>query len=118
MFKMAKYYVLVNIYRKARINIMLIFISLMMMVSFSYLFADLALMEGYTGYLMTVKWIIYFMLLTVIVWNVKKMQKIAILPFGNENVETVVDDKKEHILQKEQLFTRSELIVNKYRSEK
>jgi len=118
MFKMAKYYVLVNFYRKARKNIVLILVSLMMMVMLSYLFSDLVAMDEHMGYLIIVKWMMYFTLLSVIIWNVQKMKSVAILPFGKENVETVVDVKKENILKKEQLLSRRELILNKYRSGK
>ena len=118
MFKMAKYYVLINLYRKARKNIIAILASLMMMVLFSYLFADLVAMETSAGHLIIVKWMMYFILLSVIVWNVQKMKTIAILPFSKENEETVVDVKKENILKKEQLLSRSEFILNKYRSTK
>lgn len=118
MFKMAKYYVLVNLYRKARKNIIVILVSLMMMVLLSYLFADLVVMEAYTGHLIIVKWVMYFILLSVIIWNVKKIQRISILPFGKEHEAIIVDIKKENILKKVQLLSRSELILNKYRSSK
>ena len=116
MFKMAKYYVLLNLYRKARKNIIVILVSWMMMVLLSYLFADLATMEKYAGNVLIVKWMLYLILLSVIVWNVRKMTSIAILPFGKDNEEMIVDVKKENILKKEQLFSRSDLILNKYRS--
>ena len=118
MFKMAKYYMLVNLYRKTRKNIVFILVSLMLIVLLSYLFADLIVMEAYTGHLIIVKWAMYFILLSVIIWNVKKIQRISILPFGKEHDVIIVDIKKENILKKEQLLSRSELILNKYRSTK
>ena len=89
-----------------------------MMVLLSYLFSDLVAMKVYTGHLIIMKWVMYLILLSVIVWNIQKMKSIAILPFGKEHEETVVDIKKENILKKEQLLSRSELILNKYRSAK
>ena len=118
MFKMAKYYVLVKLYRKARKNIIVILVSLMMMVLLSHLFADLVVMEAYIGHFITLKWVMYLILLSVIIWNVKKIQRISILPFGKEHDVIIVDIKKENILKKEQLLSRSELILNKYRSTK
>ncbi len=118
MLKMAKYYVLVNLYRKAKKNILVILISLIMMVLLSYLFTDLVAMEVYTGYLLVLKWMMYLILLSVIVWNVRKMTSLDILAFGKQNQETGIDVKKENILKKEHLFSRSELILNKYRSAK
>jgi len=118
MFKMAKYYVLVNLYRKARKNIMIITASLIMMVLLSYLFADLVSMEAYTGHLIIAKWMMNLLLLSIIVWNMRKMISISILPFGKEHKETIVDFKKENILKKAHLLSRCDLILNKYRNKK
>jgi len=118
MFKMAKYYVLINLYRKARKNIMVIAASLIIMVLLSYLFADLVLMEVYTGQFIIVKWVVNLLLLLIIVWNIRKMTSIVILPFRKEHKKTIVDFKKENILKKDHLFSRSDLILNKYRNKK
>ncbi len=118
MFKMAKYYVLVNLYRKAKRNIVVILVSLMIMVLLSYLFSDLVAMEMDTGYLFVLKWAMYLILLSVIVWNVRKMTSLDILVFGKQNQETVIDAKKEKILKKEHLLSKSEIILNKYRGAK
>ncbi len=118
MFKIAKYYLLLNLYQRAKGNIIAIVVSVFAMIFIAYLFGDLiAMAEGSSKYgLVTIKWLILFLLMVVIVFNLRKTVKKLSIPFAKEGKEPTHDVKKERILTKEHLVSRSDLILNKYRN--
>ncbi len=104
---------LVNLYKRAKKNIMGVLLSVLMIVLVSYLFADfivIASEENSYG-LLALKWLILLVLIFVIVLNIRQVVKVASSPFGRE-----IDVKKERILAKEKLMTKSDRIIAKYRS--
>lgn len=118
MFKIAKYYLLVSIVRRAKKNFLMILISMLGMILTSFLFADLiGVMDSGSKYiLVAIKWLILISLLMLVALNMLKIVNIVSEPFKKESKEPRDDIKKEKILAKEHLLSRSELILNKYRN--
>ena len=120
MFKVFKYMFLVNLYKKAKKRFMMLAVYLVLMVLISLILNDLiGVATGMNIYvLLLVKWISILLLLVLIVRNVVKIFHVATNPFEKKEDEKVVDTKKERILAKEKLFTKSDLILQKYMKEK
>ena len=118
MFKFAKYYVLVNLYKRTNKNIVRVLLSVLLMVLVSYLFADIILVAGEENsyVFLSLKWMILLISIFVIVLNTHKVIKIVSSPFFKEITEAEIDVKKERILAKKHLMTKSERIIEKYRS--
>lgn len=118
MFRFAKYYMLVNLYKRAKKNIIRVFLSVFVMILVSYLFADIIAIAGEENSyrLLSLKWLILLVSIFVILTNIRQVVKIASSPFGKEVNETEIDVKKERILAKEHLMTKSDRIIEKYRS--
>ncbi len=109
---------LVNLYKRAKKNIMGVLLSVLMIVLVSYLFADfivIASEENSYG-LLALKWLILLVLIFVIVVNIRQAVKIVSSPFSRETNEAEIDVKKKRILMKEKLMTKSDRIIAKYRS--
>jgi len=119
MFKFAKYYVLVNIYKRARVSVLLVLVSLILMLITSLVFADFMTMENGGGkrVLITVKWFILFTLLSLMVYHFRKIFRSASRPFGitESKAEIVVNKKRERLMAKDNLHRRSDLVLEKYR---
>ncbi len=118
MFKIAKYYMLVNIYKKAKFSIVLVLVSMTGMVLTSFVFSDILSMSegGSRSLLIIVKWLILFLLIGVIGYHLRKIIKSASLPFaGERETEVVPDKKRERVMEKVSLQSRSERILEKYR---
>ena len=115
MFKLAKYYVIANIYKKTKFSVWVIVGSLAAMVIASLIFSDLVGMTNGAGkgLIIGLKWMILFSLLTMILFHLRKIFKSVSLPFANETL--VVDEKKERVMQKAVLKSRSDIILDKYR---
>ena len=118
MFKLAKYYVLVNIYKRAKFSVVWLFASFVAMIMTSFVFTDLMAMAN--GSVRTVlvgtKWFILFSLLGLMGYHLRKIFKSASSPFGTEGTkEIILDEKRERVMAKEKLRSRSELIMDKYR---
>lgn len=118
MFKFAKYYVIANIYKKTKLSVWAMFGSLVIMVITSLVFSDLVAMTDGAGkgLMIGVKWLILFTLLTVTAFHLRTIFKSISLPFTNETV--VVDEKKERVMEKAVLKSRSDIIMDKYRKAK
>ena len=125
MFKALKYFFLANLYRKAKKRFMMLFIYVVSLILVSFIINDLmSISTGITVYiLLLIKWIVILSLLSLIGFNILKIFNIAINPFENKEAEVLQDTKehtskntkKERILAKEKLFTRSDLIFQKYK---
>ena len=65
---------------------------------------------------LTVKWIMVFLLLSIIIYNTLKVLNAITQPLSiaSSPKPKVVDTKKEHIMAKEQLSTKSDQIMQKY----
>ncbi len=115
MFKLAKYYVLLNLYQNAKRNIIIIFVSTILLVMSIYMFSDLIAMTDEKVGLMIAKWIAILLFLGVIIFNIVQIFKAVSVPFKKETRNKSADARKENIVTKEHLVSRSELIINKYR---
>ena len=117
MFKFAKYYVLLSLYRKIKNNIMGIMVSILCMIISSYIFSDIiGMMENDNSYdLIIIKWLIHLIFLVMIVFNLREILKVISSPFKKESTELVQDEKKERILAKNHLIGKSDLIIEKYK---
>ena len=115
MFKIAKYYFLLNWYQKTKRNMIAIIVFTVLFIVSTYMFADLIAMADEKLGLVIAKWIVILVSLTVIAFNVGEIFKSVPTPFKIEEKDQVVDSRKEQIVSKEHLVSRSELILNKYR---
>ncbi len=119
MFKLAKYYVLVNIYKRARFSVLLVLVSLILMLITSLVFADLMAMANGSGktVLIALKWFILFTLLGLMAYHLRKILRSASRPFGTteSKAEIVNNKKRERLMSKENLHSRSDLVLEKYR---
>ena len=114
MFKLAKYYVLMQWYQKSRKNLTAILLSVILLVITSFIFSDLIAMTNDKASLVILKWMVLSGLLAVMTYNIVQVFKAVRIPFQKEHHPETVDLRKEEIVQKEHLVSRSELILNKY----
>ena len=122
MFKALKYIFLANLYKRAKTSIIIFFSSFVAMVVFSFIINDIiSVSHGVSLYvLLGVKWLVLLALLGLMVYSFLKVLNLASSPFENEKKDSVViphakvDDKKEYILAKDKLYTKSEQILQKY----
>jgi len=115
MFKIAKYYFLLNWFQKIKKNIIAILVFFVLLVVLTYMFGDLIAMSDDKLGLVIAKWIAIIVLLAVIAFNVGQIFKSVPMPFKREEKGQIVDSKKEEIVTKKHLISRSDLIINKYR---
>ena len=119
MFRIAKYYVLVNIYKRAKSSILLVLASIIGMLLTSFVFSDLLTMSDGSNrsLLVGIKWLILFALIGLTGYHLRKIFRSASLPFSGETKADLAPDKKrEHLLGKTKLHSRSERILEKYRN--
>ena len=115
MFKIAKYYFLLSWYQKTKRNMIAIIVFTVLFIVSTYMFADLIAMADEKLGLVIAKWIAILVLLAVIAFNVGQIFKAVPTPFKKEEKDQVADARKVTIVTKEQLVSRSDLIINKYR---
>jgi len=120
MFRFAKYYLLVNLYTKAKRNLFAMLTAIVLLPVVVYLSSDLlqTLAPESRTAVLAVKWMLLLGLMAVIGFNIRQMMRIVGTSFSLKG-ETVQeqDTRKETILAKEKLQSRSELILQKYREQ-
>jgi membrane protein implicated in regulation of membrane protease activity len=121
MFKALKYLFLANVYNKAKKSFLTLLISIVLLIVFSFMINDaMSLATGMSIYiLLMVKWVSILSLLSLIGYSILKIVNIATAPLSMKksrqtNSEEVIDNKKDRILNKEKLYTKSDLILKKY----
>jgi hypothetical protein len=124
MFKALKYFLLATLYKKAKKSFMMLFIYVTSLILISFILNDLInISSGISIYiLLLVKWLSILLLLGLVVFSILKILNIATNPFEKHEKEVVdtdktkapVNNKKNRILEKDQLFTTSDLIMQKY----
>ena len=95
----------------------MLFAYIVSLILFSLVVSDiLSLSSGVMIYaVLMVKWIVTLTLIGLIGFTALKIFNIASSPFeSKEKEETFTDTKKEKILSKEKLYTKSDLILQKY----
>jgi len=123
MFKAFKYLLLASFYKKAKKSFVMLFIAIVALILVSFIMDDMmGVSFGISLYLLLlVKWVLILTLWSVIGFSILKIFNIATNPFesqGNktskDKQENYTDTKKDRILAKEELFTQSDLILQKY----
>ena len=118
MFKFAKYYLLLNLYRRHRRTLLNVLASIIAIPLVSLVFSDLSGMtEGQERYLLVgVKWLLIFSLLGIIRFQLKKLSLPRSIPFEKStSAQHTNSVKKEKIMTKTKLKSRMDIIVEKYR---
>lgn len=127
MFKALKYLLYASLYKKAKSSFSIFFVSMIVLVVGSFMMNDIiSVSSGMTLYILIMtKWILILAMLGLISFSLLKIINIAMNPFSSKIktpevvkvTEPVVNAKKESILNKEQIFTKSELILQKYKKD-
>ena len=127
MFKALKYLLYASLYQKAKSSFITLLVSMVVLVVGSFMMNDIiGVSSGMTLYmLMMVKWVLIITMLGLISFSLLKIINIAMNPFSSKTAtpevvkvtEPVVDTKKENILNKEQILTKSEMILQKYKKD-
>lgn len=117
--KLVKYIFIYNVYKRVRKNIFITLLSLFFIVISIYFFNDMLQIvdsNSRSAYL-AAKWVTLFFLLAVATYNISKILKAIATPL--KKVDTLsISPQKEKILSKEQLVSRSDLIISKYKKSK
>lgn len=120
MFKVFKYLFLVTLYKKAKKSFVMLAMYVVLLILLSLILNDLiSVATGLTVYvLLLVKWVLILLLLILIAFTLVKIFSVATNPLKKREEEREVNTKKERILAKEKLSTKSDLILQKYMKEK
>lgn len=122
MLKLFKYIFIVNLYKKAKKNLIMAGVMLILMFISTFLMNDLIeVARGSEKYLfLLTKWVLILVFLAVIAINLLKVFNIAIASIGVKptyKLSLASTDKKQRLLGKEHLETKSESIIKKYMQE-
>ena len=120
MFKALKYLLFAGLYKKAKKSFLILFGSIVTLILINLIISDAVGVSSGTSifFLLITKWISNLFLLWLIGFNILKIFNIATNPFTSEPSKPKAtkesDGKKNRILDKETLFTKSDLIIQKY----
>ena len=121
MFKVFKYLFLVNLYKRAKKRILFLFGLVITLLFFSLIINDLLNVSSGMSIqvLLLTKWVIILTIVTFIARTILQIINIATSPFEKDDVKSLkstveVDTKKEYILSKKRLYTKSDVIIQKY----
>ena len=120
MFRMFKYLYIANLYKKTKRNVIAVGLSLLFLLMTVFVSNDLIVATlGSEKYLLILfKWLVIGLLLWIIIRHLKKIWSIPSSSLQVKACEPVVKDyRKERILGKERLQSRSDLILKKYKKE-
>lgn len=119
MFKFLKYIFLLNIYKKTKKDSIIFLTSIVLLFLFSFMINDFIDATHSTSKytLINVKWITIVVLLGLIVYSVLRIFTIVIASLSlKDDTPKKKNHKKEKVIAKEELFTKSDLIFKKYKS--
>lgn len=121
MFKALKYLLLANLYSRAKRSFISLLVCIVSLVLVTFIMSDIiGVASGMTLYsLIIIKWLLVIGLMGFLSFHILKIINIATTPFSKDTKAQVadtlkVDSKKNRILNKEKLFTKSDLILQKY----
>jgi len=121
MFKVFKYLFLAGLYKRAKKSIVFLFGLFIVMIFFIFIINDISAISSGAAVtiLLLVKWIVILTIFSLIVQTTLQIINIATTPFERVESELSVSEqkiksKKEHILGKKKLFTKSDTILQKY----
>jgi len=114
MFKTLKYLLFVTLYKKAKKSFTMLFIYIVVLILGSLILTDMMnIASGSSVYIfLLIKWSFVLVLMSLIVFSIFKILNVATNPF--EKTKEKPNDKKSRIISKEELFTKSDLIIQKY----
>ena len=121
MLKVLKYLLFAKLYSRAKKSFLILFSSIVLLILISLIINDaVSVASGMSIYvLLIVKWMSILSLIGLIMYSILKIINIATTPFKMEHKDNqtdinVVNIKKNRILSKEKLCTKSDLILQKY----
>ena len=120
MFKLLKYLLLANLYKRAKKKIILFLGTLFTLIFFTLILNDLlSVADGVNIYLLLItKWVGIFAIFAFMVRTLLQIISMATTLSHKDDTptysSTTKESKKEHILAKERLYTKSETILEKY----
>lgn len=119
MFKAIKYIYLLTLIKKAKKHFIWLITYFVSIILLSLMFNDIIeVSSGMMVYgLVLFKWGINLILIGLIFFTFMKIINLASNPLRKSNIEAI-DNKKEKILSKEVLRSKSDLIIQKYIEEK
>jgi hypothetical protein len=123
MFKALKYLLFVGLYKKAKKSFLILFGSIITLILINLIISDaIDVSSGMSVYfLLIIKWISNLFLLCLIGFSTLKIFNIATNPFASKQSKVKAtkesNTKKDRILSKETIFTKSDLILQKYMKE-
>ncbi len=124
MFKALKYLLFAGLYQKAKKSFFVLFGSIIALILLNLIISDVIdVSGGITVYIvLIVKWIANLSLLALIGFSILKIFNIATDPFTTNESKVKASkessSKKDRIIAKEILFTKSDLILQKYMKDK
>ncbi len=120
MFKALKYLLFAGLYQKAKKSFFVLFGSIIALILLNLIISDVVdVSDGITVYvLLIVKWIANLSILGLIGFSILKIINAATDPFTSNKPKVKpineLDSKKDRILAKETLLTKSDVILEKY----
>ncbi len=124
MFRVFKYLIMASIYKKAKKNFIILFISAFFLIITNLIINDLIEISSdkIIFLLLLSRWCITLILLSLIIFSITKIFNIIVNPFEKKDNQSLLsttskvykDEKKDYLLSKEKLLTKSDLIMNKY----
>ena len=123
MFKIMKYLFVINLYKRAKKQFVILVFSLATIILSSLILSDvMTVASGLSLYLLiALKWIIILSLMFLMVLSILKILELALpVPINTKQTNVIevhneaVNRKKEIILNKGRIFTESDMILQKY----
>ncbi|MDF1884130.1 hypothetical protein JHD49_09280 [Sulfurimonas sp. SAG-AH-194-C21] len=118
MYRVLKYVFMANTYKRAKSSFITLFLSFMGLVLSVWIISDfMSVSSGVMVYvLLLLKWVMILSLISLMGYSILKIINVASNPFATKDKPVVVQDvyKKEYILNKAVLRSKSDLIVEKY----
>jgi hypothetical protein len=117
MFKLLKSIFIFNIIKKAKKYILFILSCLLIMIVFNFILDDIINIVDNQLYILIFKWIINIFLITIVILNIKKILSLNYIELQNDtfNYNDDFELKKDNIMNKTKLTSKSDLIINKYK---
>ena len=116
MFRVFKYIFIATLYKKSKKSFITLLASIVTLPLVSFMLNDfIEVSQGVNVYMLLVfKWLVIVILLSLIVYNSLRIINIATNPFETKKESSTKEQKKNRILEKDELLSRSDIIMKKY----
>ena len=116
MFRVFKYIFIATLYKKSKKSFITLLASIVTLPLVSFMLNDfIEVSQGVNVYMLLVfKWLVIVILLSLIVYNTLRIINIATNPFETEKESSTKEQKNNRILEKDELLSKSEIIMKKY----